>query len=309
MQGLQERFENVEWLPWKYTAMDVESGDWLVTHHSWPVSGPGRDRLVSFKQNGGRILMIMNDPLLPYTASTGRYDRHGYDGIIPHSPYVDFQTNGYLHCLLREMELATTTLCHASEIAVRKWLINHPDILAWKQLTRDMDFIPHVSPIAKEEFPRRVMNANSKNFVILSGSDLRKNSAAVRRLGLPNVIEFEHAAWRHEKTLERILAHCSFVVSPSLQEACQYWLHEGMCRGLLGIGGEDWWDGYGYEELIWRQSFDGSTDEANREKLLFLSSDSPRVEAIYQDVLAQFFTRTDNTWKAWIDVMELKIRA
>jgi hypothetical protein len=306
LQGLRERFENVEWLPWGKKATD---GDWLVCHHSWPIGeGDSHNQIQDFTQRGGKYLMIMNDPLLPYTASSGRYDRHGYDGILPGQAKVDFQTNGYLHCLLREMKLADAVLCHANELTVRKWLTNHPDILEWKRITSDFDFVPHVSPIHKESFPRRVFASSKKNFVILSGTDLRKNSAGVRRLGLPNIIEFGNASWRDESTLTRIFANCSFLVSPSLQEACQYWLHEGMCRGLLGIGGEDWWDGYGYEELIWRQSFDRSTDAENKEKLLFLASDSPRVEYIYQDVIAQFFTRTDNNWKSWMDVIEQKIR-
>jgi hypothetical protein len=308
LHGLRERFEQTVWLDWNTCPPAIGDDDVLVSHVSWPL-GYGHSEAIREFSRRARWISIYNDPLFNYTLLGGAYDLHGYDGFDNRGlNRVAPEANSWAAQVRREIDLSHACICHANDESVRRWQARDPSLSAWLEATEGRDFTPHISPIAKEHFPRERAHSRGSHFLILSGNDVRKNQADFRRLSAGRFLEFGTANWRVPSTYRHLIEQCAFMGFPSKQEGWPYWLAEAMCKGLAPLAGEDFWAGLGHEELVWRQSADGSTDSANRVKIDWLLSDSLEVERIYQEVIAHWLVRRDNEWPAWLDLIASKIR-
>lgn len=236
------------------------------------------------------------------------YDLHGHISGFDGKRMNFCDPNNHHWQRLLEIKKADFTLCHVSDLQLKRWNEKHPLTEEWRKQVGDANFIPIVSPIAKEAFPREVFDSSKKRFLIPNPCVRKQPHKILDLIGADNCMAFGDTSWFIPEQYNRIVQNCSFIAHPSLQESMPYFMQEAMCKGLLPIGGEDWFDGYGHEQLIFRQSADGSTMPANREKLLWLLSDSPLVEQLYHEVLDRHFARKDNEWDYFCDVIEREIR-
>lgn len=309
--GLHERFESVTFLDWNQRAgVPLDSECVLISHGSWPVQAGLKtlDHIQDFLDAGAKWVNIVNDPLYNYTAGDGCYNLHGYDGFDNKGMYRCIPNGSHMQTIA-EAKKASLTLCHANDVAIKLWRENHPSVMNWKNEVAGYDFRPLISPIDKPRFYREVFDSKKKKILLPNGPDFRKQPQTVwPMLDQDKWRSFGDTSYFIPAQYKSIVETCSIICHPSLQESFSYFLSETMCKGLLPIAGEDWFDGYGYEQLIWRQSADGSTMPANREKLLWLLSDSPEVETVYQEVIAHHWNRRDNSWGRWLDIIEDHIR-
>lgn len=300
--GLRKRFEDVEWVPWDHIPERVEDGARLYSHTSWPVGRGGLAFPRIVKERGGQVYSITNDPLFDYVVEHGMYNLHGYKGFDHKGENYDPQLPcGYAQAQLLELMNTDVMFCHTSDVGLDLWHGRRPGGAKRRAFVKGHRFVPFMSPIDKVTLNRVIEGPWKKRFLITNGVSHRKQQQLFRHLCGGKYMEFPTVnwSWLKPETTKHVLNQCSFLAHPSLQEGFAYFAAEGLCKGMLLLAGEDWWDGYGYEELIWRQSADGSTHRDNQDKVDFLLSDDPKVKQIYDDVQARFRSRQDNEWD-WV---------
>jgi hypothetical protein len=313
--GLQAAFHPdvpVIWNSWNIPIADVASGDWLISHPAFDIAGADNRNVVrSVLERGVKVGYITNDCLYSYPWTVGYYDRHGYRGfdncgLNRCDPDPD-GTNAFCKAQCVEYAQAQFVLSHANRRAIHLWQHDDPSIALKKTILANagVNFTPVIAPTDKAALPREVFNSRRKKFLVYSGEHHLKQQQQFKRLCPNETLEMGSVNWFHPATYKHVIDTSSFAVSCSLQEAEPYFGLECMSKGLLLVGGEDWYQAP--EELTWRHAADGSTDKSNWEKIMFLCSDDPRVEEIYNDQMDRFHQDSANTWPCFISILKEKI--
>ena len=303
--GLRTRYgaDNIRWIDWNAPVPhDIPEGARLYSHTSWPIGSGGLALQAEVKRRGGTVYAITNDPLYNYVVEHGMYNLHGFQGFDnKRENYDPRNPSWYAQQQKDEFANVDVMFCHTSDVGLELWRGHRPGGKARRDFLKGLRFVPFMSPIDKRAFARHRTEWKPGKFLTMRGTSTRKRQQDFRRL-FPDVsttFPTENWSWHCKHTWLPTVEACAVLAHPSLQEGFPYFAAECLCKGMQLLGGEDWWDGYGQEELIYRQSVDGACDRDNAEKVKLLSSDSPRARELYDFVQERFRSRQDNEWP-WV---------
>lgn len=319
LRGLQDHFPHVTWLNWLEEPLwsQVTPGDWLICHPDWQGSWDKVAR--PFLERGGRLGLVMNDPIYNYAWAHGAYNLHGYHGFDHMGLFYSEQLpNPSATHMAKQILQAEFTLCHSNSVVMEKWRSGSPEVFCAKSVLEGAkNFRLVKAPCDTEALFREYhhpypVGKKQGQLLVYGRADWRKVPQHVHEALFPgDWVPFEPINWFVRESYLDHLESCRVAVSASLQEAFPYFGLECLSKGLLFMGSEDWYDGFGYEALIWRHGRSPNDRYArltNKAKLKFLQSDSMELTRMYQDVQSKFREDVEHTWEFFNGVMASYIK-
>lgn len=270
LNRLKENYE-VEWVDWQSMPKNFSKGDFFIRHTS--MRQPDLDIVKDSCSKGLKIIFFTN--------SGNNY-------------YTD------------DIKRCYSVIVKTNDITIDKWYNNDPETekdlrSIVKKRNIDTTLIPH--PVDKDKFNREVFNSYGKKYLVLGGNNKRKRANILRSLLKKYQYEImTPVKWNIPSTYSHIVKDCSYVATYSKFEGFPYFLNEAAYKGLLPIGMEGYWHGYGHKEIVLKYN---DTDEKNKSKLNFILNED--MEEIYKDVMKKHLSREDHTWEYAIKIITSKI--
>lgn len=283
-KALKETFDNVIFMPMQNTKL--HGSDILITCVVHPM-------LPKWK----RSIIVYNDNFLVNKWKHGKFKRYG----------LEFKTDcvsGYD----RYIKNVQAVIIKSNDVALRRWKNNDPLILAKKNWlinnVKSVNVVPH--PIDKKFYSRHY-NANRKTSpkMLVYHAGWRKNAKhLIDLLKASNMSNFDVVSkiTMSDVRIKAILNEYSYIAHISVSEGFPYLANELMCQGLVLYGHDDWWNGYGNQDLCW--SYDPKKQELNKKNLTkLLTLPSKDCAQLRKQQWDQHMSRTDNNWDYFNNIL------
>ena len=200
-------------------------------------------------------------------------------------------------------------LYFSNDVAINKWNTNHPDVLPNKQslqsLISKVEIMTH--PVDKQYWSQWFDSNQIGRKLLIYHNGGRKNSyqyiELLMKMGYSNVSQY-NVVDHIEKTpanLARLNKEYFGVVNCSFSESGPANMIEYLFQGLLVIGCEEWWSGYGEPRTVWTYDPTRRNEMENNIRWLMNPANLEEIKITRNRIHNEHMTRIDNDWSYCVD--------
>jgi hypothetical protein len=243
-----------------------------------------------------RSIIITNDNFETDKWKHGRWQKYG----------LNFQTD-HTYVYNAALKDSLSIIYMTGDVAMEKWEAGHPDVIEKKQWLENNagNIILVQPPLDKKALCQRYKPDRKFDTLrmLVYHSGWRKNATQLidllKSMGMPRGKKYDiinKIDKQNDKVVNNVINKFAYLAHTSVSEAFPYFANEFMCQGIMLFGHEEWWNGYGYEDLRW--TYNPKLKDRNVARLKRILSDDYK-EKYYKmrrDIWNKHVGRKDNTW-------------